>query len=105
MPSPPEPTEDFLPTNPNNLLIDRYNQFVASKQIKFDKHQHEAALKLNTFYNKLMTAGPAQFQQNSSGVDKLVSSFFKLLRKEAEKKKKENIVSIKSVYLYGGVGK
>jgi hypothetical protein len=100
--TPDQPNDSLDVKKPNNLLISRYDQFVQSKQLRYDKHQFDAAVKLNTFYNKIMEAGPDQFNQTPNGVEKIFQSFLKLVKKESDEKKKEKI--IKSIYLYGGVG-
>ena len=93
-----------------NPVLDRYTQFVASKQLLFDKHQHEAAVKLNTFYKKLMAADVSHFNNSSAAstrnISKLVKNFFKFIKREdpvtEDRARREKI--IRSVYLYGGVG-
>lgn len=83
-------------------VIEKYNLFVKSNQLTFDKHQYEAVLKLNAFYNRLMATQPAAPLDSGSKKNKLFNNLFQIIGKSDKKEKKSNVS--KSIYLYGGVG-
>jgi predicted ATPase len=81
---------------------------VNSKQIRFDEHQYEAVLKINRFYNQVLHIDPDRFEANanSKSLNALFRNIFQLINKENgnSKERLDKIKSIKSIYLYGGVG-
>ena len=97
-----------------NLVIERYNLYVDSKQIRFDEHQYDAVLKLNKFYQQLMRVDESRIvsarrSNELRSFNFFFNNFMQLIDKDYEhgknREKLAKIKSIKSVYLYGGVGK
>jgi hypothetical protein len=101
-------TSNVINSNRDNLVIERYNSYVNSKQIRFDEHQYEAVLKINRFYNQVLHIDPDRFEANanSKSLNALFRNIFQLINKENgnSKERLDKIKSIKSIYLYGGVG-
>ena len=88
-------------------VLHKYNQFVKSNQLVYDQHQFEVVQKLDEFYHQVVAA-----DFNSGKTNKLNTLVKSLFRKMSSKRnesangiRKPDENMIKSIYLYGGVGK
>lgn len=94
---------DIIFSKKQSILLDKYDQLVKSNQIKYDAKQFEIVHNLNQFYQKILTYEPTKINKNK--LQTALKNFFLKFQNEQSQKDKSFQVEVKSVYLYGGVGK
>ena len=88
-------------------VLDKYHQLVKAKVLTYDAHQFEVVLQLNYFHSKLVDYRAEKLVDESSSI---LSGMFRKYFKSSEQQEDESLAQkpkprVKSIYLYGGVGK